>query len=396
MKKVFLRITLAAIAVFIIYNLISLFNTPETTSTVQMNTVEITYNFDGIVCRSEKVISTSMTESGWLEPAVSENEMVKSGKMIGVYYDGEIDAETKAKLNDINFALEEMSMSSEELGKLGTSESRITNDIEEKKLELKDAFRQRDMSKAKIISAEISLLLSRQSQIASNDEITPKTYEELVLEKEQIETDNNINKEEFHAPCHGVFTTQIDGFESMLNQDMAISMTVDDYESVLKKRNESEENENSVNVCKIVDNSQWWISVRATQDDVKNFKIGEKLKLRIAGENKDLEASVKYISASKGGEYIISFASSVYSDYILQNRFMNVTVVKESYTGLEVPMKAIRVKDGKTGVYVRTNNAAKFREIDILYKNEDIAICKAESSALNTNTLLLYDEVVVN
>lgn len=395
MKKVFLRIALAAVAVFVIYNLISLFNTPETTSTVQMNTVEITYNFDGVVCRNERVISTSMTQSGWLEPSVSENEMVKSGKMLGVYYDGELDSETKAKLNEINFMLEEMSMSSEELGKLDTGGSKLDNDIEEKKQKLKEALRQRDMSKAKIISEEISLLLSRRAQLNSEEEAVPVTYEELVLEKEQIESENNVNKEEIHAPLHGIFTTQIDGFESVLNQNAAMSMTVDDYETILKKRTESVD-EDIVNVCKIVDNSQWWISVRAGEEDVKNFKIGEKLKIRIAGESKDLDANVKYISASKGGEYIITFASSISSDYILQNRFMNVTVVKESYSGLEVPMKAVRVKDGKTGVYVKANNATKFREIEIIYKNEEIAICKVGSSALNSNTLLLYDEVVVN
>ena len=80
----------------------------------------------------------------------------------------------------------------------------------------------------------------------------------------------------------------------------------------------------------------------------------------------------------------------------MKNRFMNVTVVKESYTGLEIPISAIRVKNGKTGVYVKADSTTKFRETEIIYKDDKIAIVKLETTAIGSNSLLLYDEVYIN
>lgn len=395
MKKIISRIAVLAIAVFVIYNIISFCTKTEETYVAKMKTIEITYDFDGVISRSEKIVSTHMAGTGWFEPSVSENEMVKNGKLVGVYYDGELDNETKTRLKEINSDIDELSMSSEELGKLRSSGEKIESDIALKKEELKEAFARRDLSKVNIIRSEIVHLLEKKASLESDEEIEPKTYEELNMEKEHIESENKINREEIYAPCHGVFATYLDGYEKTLTSDFALSMTVDDFK-VLKKGNKQSDSEKEVNVCKIVDNSQWWVSLLASQKDAKNFKIGETVKIRISGDEKEISATVKYISPAKANEYIITLSSIASSEYIMQNRFMSVTVIKESYQGLEVPIKAVRVKDGKTGVYVRTDNATKFREIDVLYKNDKIAIVKSESTALNSNALLLYDEVLVN
>ncbi|MBQ4630657.1 MAG: hypothetical protein IJB70_06730 [Clostridia bacterium] len=396
MKKIISKIAVAAVIVFVIYNLISFYTEPEKTIVAEIQTVEITYNFDGVVSRSERVVSTSMSGSGWFEPAVSENEMVKNGKMVGIYYDGEIDAETKMKLNEINAAIEDLSMSSDELNMLEVGDDRIDQDIAEKKDEILVAAYSRDISSVRILKKELDVLLGKKARLLSEDDTEAKTPEELIAEKSSIEKSKNIIKEEIFAPCHGLFTTHIDGFETTLNSDFAITMTVDDFETLRKNREEDTENNDTVNICKIVDNSRWWISMLATENEVKNFKIGEKVKVRISGESDDIDASVQYISPSKGNEYIITLSSDFGSEYVMKNRFMNVTVVKESYTGLEIPISAIRVKNGKTGVYVKADSTTKFRETEIVYKDDKIAIVKLETTAIGSNSLLLYDEVYVN
>ena len=59
-----------------------------------------------------------------------------------------------------------------------------------------------------------------------------------------------------------------------------------------------------------------------------------------------------------------------------------------------MPVKAIRVIDGVTGVYVRTENTVKYREIEVLYKDDKEAIVKMDNT--KSNALLLYDEIIVN
>ncbi|MBQ4528115.1 MAG: hypothetical protein II998_08580 [Clostridia bacterium] len=396
MKKLISRLALLAVIVFVVYNLISFYTTPEITTVARVNTVEIKYNFDGIVSRNEKLVTTSMEGSGWFDPAVPENQMVKNGKILGVFYDGEIDADTKARLNEINAAIDEASLSSDELNMLGVSEDKINQDITQKKQEIIFAAIGRDMSNVGVLKNDISILLEKKTSFDNDEKPVVKTVDELLNEKAQIESSVNVNKEEIISPCHGVFTTHLDGFEGILGSQTALSMTVDDFEAIREKKNDGSDSKDKTKVCKIVDNSEWWISMLATENDAKNFKIGDEITIRISGESKDIATTVKYISPSKGDKYVITLSSISGSDYVMESRFMNVTVVKESYTGLEVPLSAIRVKNGKAGVYVKTENTTKFRETEIIYKDSEIAIVKMNTTVINPNALLLYDEIIVN
>ena len=79
---------------------------------------------------------------------------------------------------------------------------------------------------------------------------------------------------------------------------------------------------------------------------------------------------------------------------MLTSRLVSVTAIKSTYSGLKVPLEAIRVKDGNPGVYVRTENTVKYRNIDVLYKNDEIAIVRVDNT--KAGSLLLYDEIIVD
>jgi hypothetical protein len=67
---------------------------------------------------------------------------------------------------------------------------------------------------------------------------------------------------------------------------------------------------------------------------------------------------------------MITISSSSYCNYAMENRFAKATLVKEINTGLKIPLKAIKVKDGKSGVYVKTENTLKYKEIEIISKDD--------------------------
>ena len=91
---------------------------------------------------------------------------------------------------------------------------------------------------------------------------------------------------------------------------------------------------------------------------------------------------------------MVTISSSSYCNYPMENRFASLTVVKESHTGLKIPLGAIRVKDGKSGVYVKTENTMRYKEIEILSKDDEYAIVKFDNT--RAGALLLYDEVITN
>ena len=81
-------------------------------------------------------------------------------------------------------------------------------------------------------------------------------------------------------------------------------------------------------------------------------------------------------------------------DWAFTERFLKLEFIKKKYSGLKVPSEALRVSDGKTGVYTVVDGIVKFKPVNIYYKDSKYAI--VEENNASTGGLLLYDEVIVS
>lgn len=394
MKKLVPKILILILVIYVVYSVFNIYNSTERTIIAQIETFEKSYEFDGIITRSEYLVSADVDDSGVLDPAVSENEMVKKGKVVAVYYDSTIDDETRTRLADINKRISEINSSPNDVSMLDSNPQKIDEEIDKKVEEIVEASFRRDMNAVSAARLDASLLIDRKLELEGGGEIKADNLESLRAEKLRLERSYGGKKIEIVSPSHGIFSTTLDGYEEILTSEKALSMTVSDYETAKKKAVSTEEAIKKGVVCKIIDNSKWWISIMANEQQATSFKTGEAVTVRFAGENKDIRATVEYISPAQSGDYIITLSSIAYSEYITSNRFTSLTLVKNSYTGYKVPLEAVRVKDGKAGVYVKTENTIRYREIEVLYKDDKNAIVKADNT--KDGALLLYDEIIID
>ena len=79
--------------------------------------------------------------------------------------------------------------------------------------------------------------------------------------------------------------------------------------------------------------------------------------------------------------------------YYCIKKWSKSKLIKNEYSGLKVSSRSIRTVDGVRGVYVVSGIEIKFVEVEILFSNEEYAICKLNTS--DGSKLRLYDEVVV-
>ena len=396
MKKLFSKILILLAVAFIIYNVVNMFSSPSETLVAQIEQIETSYSFEGIITRDETLVTareTGITELGVIDPAVSEGEMVAKGKLVAIHYDSSIDDETKKRLSDINRRLSEIESSPDNMNAMEIDEEKIDEEINKNFSSLFDTAEKRDMRKIVSIKDEINLLIARKAA-SSDSGKTMETKESLESEKIAIMKRYHGKTREILAEKHGVFTTSLDGYENVLIPDKATSMTVSDYEKVMKKEHSAKDAVKDGIIYKTLDNSKWWVSVCTDTKTAKKFKEGSWVTLRFGGENKDIRAKLEYISPALNGKYVMTFSSITHSDYAFTNRFVSLTVVTESYKGLMVPIKAIRVIDSNPGVYVRTETTVKFRNIEIIYKDKEKAIVKMNNTG--NNPLLLYDEIIVS
>jgi hypothetical protein len=97
--------------------------------------------------------------------------------------------------------------------------------------------------------------------------------------------------------------------------------------------------------------------------------------------------------SEKGEDAVIIFSCSEMNSELATMRTANVKLIKNEVNGIKVSSKAIRVKDGVTGVYVVSGLEAKFVTVDILYSEEDYKICELNTS--KSSKLRLYDRIIV-
>ena len=81
-------------------------------------------------------------------------------------------------------------------------------------------------------------------------------------------------------------------------------------------------------------------------------------------------------------------------------RKQNVQIIEESYTGYKVPSNAVRVINGKKGVYILSGNTVKFKEITVLVEQDGYFIVEERPSYYEDpdcyDKLGLYDMIIVS
>lgn len=394
MKKLIWKIIVSIVVVFIVYNLISLFTVQEKSIIAELDTMEKSYKLDGIIIRNENQITTDIKDGGILDVAVSENEMVRKGKLVATYFDSNIDDETKSELARINERISELNNATDDTIAEEMSEKELDEEIERKTDDIAFASSDRSMAVVSSLKSEVNELISRKNSEKDDLTTVSERIEELKLQKAEIEKRYSGRKIEITAPEHGVFSTRIDGFEDVITPSASLNLTYSDYENAKNKNITADDIRQKGVLCKIVDNSIWYVSVVADKATAKSFAVGEKVTLRFEGESTVAKGTVEYISKEQSGKYMVTISSSSYCNYPMQNRFASLTIVKESHTGLKIPLSSVRIKDGKTGVYVKTENTMRYKEIEILCKDDTYAIAKFDNT--RAGALLLYDEVIVN
>ncbi len=392
MKKKLKLLLLILFIVFATYNLTSLFKTDQSTIIAQTDTVEITQKFEGVIFKNEHLVTYEVPKDSTLDFLVMENELVKRGKLIAVCYDKSIDDQKKKRLSEINRKIAEINASPTSVSALEIDPGKLDKQIGKIMTEIIDISPDRNITKVTDLKDEITLLIARKLTADGNTETAADTIESLRMEKEQIEREYGGNKTEITSPIHGVFSTHIDGYETLLNSKKALSMTVSDLTAL--KNGDGEKKEEKNVIAKLVDNTNWWLCVLSDEDDAKEFSVGDSLKLRLGTGEENINAKIEHISMPEGGKCVITFMTEDYSDQFLKSRTISIEAVKNTYTGFKIPLKSIHVKNEKTGVYVRTNAGVKFREIDVVYKDGNFVIAKMDNRKING--LLLYDEIVTN
>lgn len=391
MKKFLLHVLIFCLVAFQIWNIFILFNPPVKTEMVYYDTIASADEYDGIIIRDETVIISD--SSGVLESATTENNVVKKGKMVASVYTGSVDGDTQEKLKQINARIAEITGSQENSLVFEGDQAKIESNISTRISDMIVSINDKDIRHVSELKGALNVLISKKNEVSGDSGSVAAMLDELKSQKAQYEQMLSSSRQDLYAPRAGIFSTKIDGFEQILSGDGMKSMTVENFNTVSDTEPAITQGAGQP-VCKIVNNVEWHVAMLVDSEKASEMSVGQAVYIRIGDSVAEYNATVSYISPAEGNKCVVGVTATEYSDEAMAHRKTGITLITNKFSGIKIPIKAVRVNDGVQGVYTVTEGLMKFKKADIIYMDDNYAIARENNS--DGGSLLLYDEVVVD
>lgn len=392
MKKILKIVAIPGIILIIVTIISLIFSDGITYEVIRHGEMEKSYSFSAMVIRNETVILSQ--KSGVLESHVDNGEMIRKNKHIASIYESKIDENTKRTIERINARIDEITKIKDQFSASEIGAYQLDGVMDSKMRDLSDAMEKGDMKEVTALANELNLLNDRKNALQKGADYTEDTLKALLAEKAEAEKELGSSKQDLFSPAAGIYTTDVDGFERLLTPNAIGEMTPYEFDAI-KKMNENDRAKPKANeVCKIIEGTEWSVAFVATEKELSKLKEGSKVYIRAKNHEEDSEARISYISTPVNGNYLVIATSDKDCTWAMKERFVEIDLIRSKHTGLKVPIAALRVKDGKTGVFAVVDGIVYFKEVNVLYKDSVYAIVEEDNTS--HGGLLLYDEVVVS
>lgn len=210
-----------------------------------------------------------------------------------------------------------------------------------------------------------------------------------------------VETKKYRSKKVGIVSYYADGYEQTLRPGNLNKLTLEDFEKV-SNDNIVKLSRKTVNagepVYKIVDRTKWYVVCYVDLDHKDRYEKGAPV--RVEFEDQTCQATVYKVSEENDKAKVVLKIGEYYENYS-KIRKCNVNLVTYDDRGLLILNSSITEKDGKQGVYIKTNND-KFIFVPI-----QVFATNGEYSTIANGTFIdeageyqatvdLYDEVQKN
>ena len=380
--------SISLVALILSLQLFRAFYSPISTDTVinysTYNGIEIT----AFAIRDESVLTTQ--KSGYISYNIADGEKVKkNGSVAGVYADRN-DANIETEIENLEVTIADL----EEINGYNNSEAvdidKLDGNINEALTNFVSAANGGKISNGVEASVKLLKLINRRQIATGVIDGFNSQLESAKAELKKLKSGKNGATATIKSDSSGYFVSQIDGYESVINSDDVKKLTPKKLNNL---KSEVVDYKGRV-VGKIVSDYEWYLAATISLDESLKFKEGDALTLLTGFESiPELPVTVSRINKGKeGNEAVVVFSCNYVNGDLATMRQKEMTVVLETYNGLQVNSKAIRFVDGQKGVFVLSGSSINFVPVNVLYSTDSYCICEEQTTGLR---IKLYDEIVV-
>ncbi len=389
-EHTFIKLVVALIAiVFIVHQLYSALYKPITTVSAEYYEAVDGLSVSASIFRTEKLITN--TTAGTLHFTVSDGERAKKGGVIASVYESAAASMTVSRISELEKQIsniEQMqSYNDKQAADLDLANLKVQTAVDE----YVTACATGNFGEVSESRDELLIAMNRRSLITGEQTDFSEQLASLNSELDALKASLPAVKANVTTDTSGYFLSATDGYE--------LAFTCENLDNITPEfLAEARPSDIPTNVIgKVVSDYEWYIAATVSLDQSLKYKQGDTLTVKTKLKSSPmLSVTVKQVNmSSSGDEAAVILACSDMNSELCSLRNTSITIVNETYSGLRLPKKALRVVKEKTGVYVVSGMALKFVPVEVIYSTADngYIICKQEKS--NEDVLRLYDEVVV-
>ncbi len=225
--------------------------------------------------------------------------------------------------------------------------------------------------------------------------------ERLKRQRDDLERSITGSKDAFYSVTSGLITSKVDGYETVINQKTSENADCQLFSNLW--------NSGSVDYAgttgnyvfgKIVNNYEATMLVYVSNADAAGIttnpvKEPEKTNLlylktsrvpegRIACTVKDM--------TTNGTDTVLTLSLSQHLDTLMNERKMEVELVKKTHNGLRIPKEAVQGEGDDQFVFIVKESVVRKRPIKVLFEKNEYVIIEENNN--NPSNVLLYDLVI--
>lgn len=357
------------------------------TQTATVSTVYDKVSSEALFIRDESVVEKAAT--GVTVPCFEDGDKINVKGNVAMQFSSSKAAANYSKYTDLTNQIKYyQTLEAQTVGQSANLET-INEDIEQKVINYADGLCRNKMGDT---AQELDSVLVRRQLIIGEDVDLLSIIENLRDKRNSYSSFSKPNKY-IKTDESGVFSNYTDGYENIIDFDKAEETSVKEFKSALSAVDNSKDVAD--NVGKLVTSYTWYVQTLVSTDTVKNLENGDYVNIVLKDDSsKEFKAEIVSgadVSLGQKETLLVLKLNEMDAD-IAKLRKAEIEIRRNKYEGIKIPSEALHVVDGKKGVYVLIASQIKFREVNIVYSDDDYVLAEYDES--NTNSIHLYDKII--
>lgn len=390
LTKVIVGLLLAVIVAYMVLSGMKTMANPYQLVVAYSDVVEDSISLPSWAFRQEQRLDAT---NGLISYRVDEGEKAAAGQLVAISYRSQEALAQQQRIRTVNSQYSQLQYALSNDAASGKSlESQILTSIVKlqssaAKGDYTQLVQQADMQKKLILRREYLMSDSAASDLG-NASLS------LGQELSKLQEFNRKDAQTIYAPQSGVFSSLVDGYESICRPELLGEISPKDFQTLVSQAPHS----NDGSVGKVVTGSEWYLAMLVKEADIPLFQKQKSVSIRSTSMTDSVPMSIANVGYVKDGEAVVVLSSRSNLPDVLNLRDQSVSVIFRSEQGIRLPKTALRVQeDGSAGVYTVAGYRAEFKPVTVVAEDKSDYIVKANPKDNDDKRILRSgDEVVIS